>query len=903
MNFIQQILQRYLQQRFAPSQAFHAQNTSRQICEFETGKSFCFVFPNKRAGHFFIKELKKAYSALKAEDRFTFILPEIMDINTLFSSLTDRKPLEQIPLLFELYKAYTSSPQGVSRDELSFDKFMPKGISILSDFDELDRYLVDPDKLFQNMSDLAGLKSDLQDILDESQLKAIRDFWHIQLEDEKKNLENGDETNEAHPLFRNFLREYPFLATVYHVFKRQLDTHPIKQEVHPDRAEIESECHDEEGSLSPLVTTQKSGYFGQIAREVIETLRLDPEKALSCTPSLRHNTRYIFVGLNGLSPVEKALLSWFRDSKDFESDFYFDYQSPWVYSKKFNPANAASTFVSEKDPGDKLSEKGYPSLYPLDTIEEDQTKFPRITSYSLSSFIGQSQLITHLLNQGLKDKGENSRPDPIQDHQHHYTEEETAIIMPNQLLLLPLINALPYKLEQANITMGFPLSSTPISALINEIIRLLHDRQTEEGFYHENMTHLLNHPYIVTCLVIENLPEESITPLSKEANDQLHQRIRLWLSKVNRTIIDQKQYFITWAQFKAQFIVPHVDEIPHYSLLEKIFNLSMATQDKALSNQDLADHLLTILNLLKTLLTRSMLRSNPVLEKQEQEDQTPPALNTLEERHGHYDYQYYDLQFVDSYIDIIQQVTDQLNLFDLEINELTFFKILKQSVFGARVPLEGNPIQGLQIMGMLETRCLNFKHLIIPSFNDGFMPRTSSLKTLIPTNLRYGFGLPSIKEQETRDAYSFYRLLEGCEQLDILYDDRVQNVKSSGPSRYLLQLKYLYNIPIAEKTVLFNTAHPEATLDIKPDDTYKRLIKPFLLGQKKLSASSLKKYIQCPIHFFLESVLGFRGSDELDDTLKSNTFGTIVHNTMQAIYEPYRHYKGEGSTLDKLWAD
>ena len=133
-----------------------------------------------------------------------------------------------------------------------------------------------------------------------------------------------------------------------------------------------------------------------------------------------------------------------------------------------------------------------------------------------------------------------------------------------------------------------------------------------------------------------------------------------------------------------------------------------------------------------------------------------------------------------------------------------FTRLFRKIMNAARIPFEGEPLQGIQLMGILETRLLDFENLLILSLNEGTMPATMANLSYIPANIRYAFGMPTREDKDAIYAYYFYRLIQRASNIDILYNSKTEGLRSGEPSRYIYQLKYLFGYDIRNETIAFN---------------------------------------------------------------------------------------------------
>lgn len=237
----------------------------------------------------------------------------------------------------------------------------------------------------------------------------------------------------------------------------------------------------------------------------------------------------------------------------------------------------------------------------------------------------------------------------------------------------------------------------------------------------------------------------------------------------------------------------------------------------------------------------------------------------------------------------------------------TLIKLIRQLTAGISIPFVGEPLNGLQIMGMLETRGLDFDNLIITSFNEGVFPQKSADNSFIPYHLRKGFGLPTYEHQDAITSYNFYRLLHRAKNVYLLFDSRTENGNTGEVSRFLYQLRYLYNINIHEKIAGAEVStEQEQVISITKNSEIIRKLSLYSKTQapyKSLSASSINTYIRCPLEFYFTHIEEIRQSDDVSEQIENDMFGTIFHAVLKALYDPYKGKEVSTGDLDLMIKD
>ena len=210
----------------------------------------------------------------------------------------------------------------------------------------------------------------------------------------------------------------------------------------------------------------------------------------------------------------------------------------------------------------------------------------------------------------------------------------------------------------------------------------------------------------------------------------------------------------------------------------------------------------------------------------------------------------------------------------------TFKRLLVRLLSAVSIPYHGEPLCGLQVMGPLEVRALDFENIMILSSSEGVFPRKNVADSFIPYTIRKAFDLPTYEEQDAIWAYYFYRLISRAKRVWMVYDSTADGLRSGEPSRYIMQLKYAYRDKV---TLRFHNhdviSSVSAGYNEYPNDN------PYT-GQ--FSASAVRKYLSCPLAFHYRYVKGIGDDDEsVSEDVEGSQFGNIVHNTMEELYRPF----------------
>ena len=545
---------------------------------------------------------------------------------------------------------------------------------------------------------------------------------------------------------------------------------------------------------------------GMISRYVADRLKakepiLDWEKK-----------QFVFIGFNALNPCERTLFSELQ--KRGQADFYWDYEAKELRDSD----NQASLFYADNI-------HIFPSKYDIGQfVESLQEK--DIELIAIPSAVGQAKQAYNILNELYPTEAS------------HDSWIKTAVVLPDESLLVPLLHSLPSQIEKINVTMGFPLKSTPVSGLIEHIFDLQKRMRTtgeNTTFYHLNVSNILNHQYIALLC-----PKEAST-------------------------ISQKMAENNWIYVDAK-------DLSENNLLASIFKPQTDTKQ-------FLPYLLQLLSNLQN-----------------------GWQNATDETHN---YQM-ECDFIYQYYVTINRMADimQNKPTEVEMTLDTLVRLTRQLTAGITIPFIGEPLDGLQIMGVLETRGLDFENLIITSFNEGVFPQKSSTNSFIPYNLRRGFELPTSEHQDAITAYNFYRLLHRAKRIFLLYDSRSEGGQTGEVSRFLHQLHYHYGVNYQRKTVSFDIGFgtPQA-IQIEKTPLVMEKLHRFSSPDEKMpafSASSINSYIDCPLQFYLTKVEEVEQADEVKETVEADMFGTLFHAVMENLYKPFKGKLMQVSDFDAL---
>ena len=550
------------------------------------------------------------------------------------------------------------------------------------------------------------------------------------------------------------------------------------------------------------------GYDGMIFREVVEQLEKEP---MSDFPF----DQVVFVGLNALSVSEERLLLALQ--KKGVADFYWDYVGPWVT----DPDNKASFFLER-------NLRLFPSRMQLPATGPVQAE---IRVMGVPSAIGQAKQVYPIL-QALADEQQLTDESALR----------TAIVLPDEHLLVPVLNAIPEAIQHINVTMGYPLAGTPVAALMEYILTLQKNIRYIDrvpGFYFRDVLPILNHQYVMAAA-----PEE-VSQLVKD------------MTAGNRIYV-------------------HAADLNRHELLSILFTPVQNTEE-------LSDYLIHVLEALNACLRNN--RPNP--DDEEMISNSTQTTADIEQ------------EFIFHYFATVNRMKEVMREAKIEMRLDTYFRLLKRMTDLITIPFEGEPLSGLQVMGVLETRALDFDRLIILSMNEGIFPLKKAANSFIPYNLRRGFGLPTYEHQDSVWAYHFYRLIRRAKQVTLLYDTRTTGLQTGEVSRFVHQLRYHYQYPLIDELVVYDVASSAVPpISVQKTAEVEKLLSDFLSGgPRALSASAINTYLDCPLKFYFSVLEQIQEEDEITETVERDVFGSILHKVMEDLYAPF---KGKLVTADLL---
>jgi len=214
------------------------------------------------------------------------------------------------------------------------------------------------------------------------------------------------------------------------------------------------------------------------------------------------------------------------------------------------------------------------------------------------------------------------------------------------------------------------------------------------------------------------------------------------------------------------------------------------------------------------------------------------------------------------------------------------YQVYKELLNLETLDFKGEPLQGLQIMGMLESRTLDFETVIITSVNEGILPGGKTTNSMIPYDVKLEYGLPTYKEKDAVYTYHFYRLLQRAKEIQLIYNTEIDSLKGGEKSRFIEQLEVAGQHPI-DHDILSADVHLEAPKLREIAKAASVIAKLLDLAASGFSPSALTKYVRNPLDYYYQYILGVQESKSVEETIAANTLGTILHESLELLYQPF----------------
>lgn len=397
---------------------------------------------------------------------------------------------------------------------------------------------------------------------------------------------------------------------------------------------------------------------------------------------------------------------------------------------------------------------------------------------------------------------------------------KTAIILPDDSLLMPVLRSIPGNIEAINITMGYSFENSLLFSLF-ELLRDLNMNSRGEGksreFYHKDIIGVLLHPFI----------RETTPEVINAAINSINKRNVIYAS----------------AKYLNSF----------FSASIEIVDILFASAQTA---NESYNYLSEIIAKLFDLLNKS----------------------------GHSNV--YEYEFLNKASIELNRINDIVGRYTSKIENETFWNILLENSKRIKIPFSGEPLEGIQIMGMLETRSLDFDNVFILSVNESILPAEMSSSSFIPFALRKAFKLPVSEDTEADYAYYFYRLLQKAKNVTLIYNTETGVISAGEKSRFIMQVES--ELAPKNKNITVQSLLLEGDIELpkRKEITIEKTpqVMELLKNQKQYSATTLSTYINCPLEFYFKKATGLKEEEEVEEYFSAAAFGNIFHELMDILY-------------------
>jgi ATP-dependent helicase/nuclease subunit B len=443
----------------------------------------------------------------------------------------------------------------------------------------------------------------------------------------------------------------------------------------------------------------------------------------------------------------------------------------------------------------------------------------------------------------------------LAEARQRYPDATVAVVLPDETLLLPVLHGLPpNEVPDYNVTMGLSFQATPLFNLVDLLFEVhltgIREGSQETGYgvpryHHLAVTKLLSHPFLRRYQHWQD--QQADQPQYHGILDQICREI----VRVNAVLLPAEELLKMGA---------------HHPLIEALF--------KTWNNcDDIIAACYTIIDLLRQVYSAEIADSDR---------ETGIGAEYL--------YLFYTL---------VKQLDSAFDCREQRLSVRSFRRFLYEQMGRTRLPFSGEPLADVQVMGLLETRALDFDHLIILSCNEGVLPAPKKQQSLFPYDVLTEFKLPTYADAEAITAYNFWRLMQRAQRVDLVHVlPGAEGMKSGERSRFLLQLQndlLPQNPQLTLEDLTVSVAGPEVEVGVNPYEGDLILEKdPEMLAalrgvlERNISPSRLNDFMACSLRFYFSKVARFHENDAVEETLEASSFGTMVHEALENLMLPFQ---------------
>ncbi len=572
--------------------------------------------------------------------------------------------------------------------------------------------------------------------------------------------------------------------------------------------------------LHDRLIKQGKGYYGMITRHLSE---------LEATELLKRvgDRKIVFAGFNAMTTTEERIIDTLV--KNGIAEILFDYDA--YYLDDLN--NEAGLFGRRY-----------------------QTKHPDWLKNGISNRLQTEEKDIHIISAS----GNTLQAKALQAKLQESHDEKQAVILPDQNLLIPVLNGIPDTYSGFNVSMGYPLAKTPVNQLIKEYFSLCRRNRITRKIIENDGERIAEGWYIWPVLHLMDLEFVKIIFPAQE------------LENFNRWKYEAVQ------NGKFIFEGRDIESLQNMPMVQAFLRIVLPKMDNK-SPLALLDNISQILCFVAN-----------TIQAKGNEKECLFHLNQVSE--------------IGKIVSRLQGIVGNNSKYISDLQSVeTLYRLLASS---SSLRLNSSSTDGLQIIGLLETRNLDFERLHLLSANEGILPPDKSQGSFIPQYIRRECGLPGYAESQAVVAYHFYHLLQSGKELYLYFNDLGETFGGEA-SRFILQIKHelAKNANIHVTTESFSSiAKPSLEVKVlcaqKDEDTMERL--RYLTQEKGLSPSSLSTYLNCPLKYFLRYIAEIK-DNSIDEDTGANVIGSIIHDTLQFLFDDYLPINGKLQIIDKTLFD
>lgn len=676
---------------------------------------------------------------------------------------------------------YKAYCQVMGESASPMDAFVRWAALIINDYNDADMNLVDVRQLYSNLHDLRQIATDYLDPDLKRDLERVLNITLPNSDDERFWREPWHPTEADGEVRRKYFSLWQRLYDIYCVF------------------------HD-------MLVQKGLRTIGGIYRDAAAQVKDMDDSRLP--------QQVVMVGFSSLSVSELAVFKALQQRG--VAQFWWDDALDVLRDDKDNPAGK---LVCE-----------YAQMFPAPcALAPESLQGKQVQAVAVPSNVGQAKWAFHRVEE-LRQQGAIPHPD---------NAINTAIVLPDEALFIPLMNSVSGSITNLNVTMGYSMRNANIVSLMHLVARA-HKQATRRDnvwcYYREDVKDIMSHPIV----------KASFTAQAMAVTNEIADK-NLW--NVPTSLLAEHGFGTLFTPLRdvrdSAQVLNYIDQLIDFcDLVNERIKVTDDTPEPAVPTEP---------------------------EGADDEERVLPLQSA----------------FIAMYVEALEQLKLAFATHGVPVADDTLFFLIDRLVQAYVIPFEGEPLHGLQVMGLQETRSLDFENIIILSMNERVFPRRHGIASFIPDDLRAAFYMLTGARQEAIAAYDFYRLIGRANHVVLVYTT-VQTGGGAEPSRFVVQLQKLYGDRITFTECRVDTS---VTAPVQPPIVIDKASVPMYdyvhpsanddpENARCLSHSSLAEYIDCPLKFYLHHVEHLSEDIDNGDFMDYGTFGNIIHDTLQALYYP-----------------